>query len=204
MMRGSVRDQQNLQRIVRKLGSGWVLVDAQGEIRWMDQTTRRCIDGELRHLQLPLNRDENAIDCFISAVDIAVNGQMRTLSVVQAIEPQEASRRDLHHMINDAVQNVLSDTSWLARPLSEKLRAWCQVAQPVARDEELAALTPREREILGLICEARSDADMSRMLKLSQNTVRNHVASMFRKIGVNRRSAAVIWARERGITCRDS
>ncbi len=35
---------------------------------------------------------------------------------------------------------------------------------------------------------------------LSQNTVRNHIASLYRKIGVNRRGAAIIWARERGVT----
>jgi DNA-binding NarL/FixJ family response regulator len=29
--------------------------------------------------------------------------------------------------------------------------------------------------------------------------VRNHLASLYRKIGVNRRSAVVVWARERGI-----
>jgi DNA-binding NarL/FixJ family response regulator len=29
--------------------------------------------------------------------------------------------------------------------------------------------------------------------------VRNHVASLYKKLGVNRRSAVVIWARERGI-----
>jgi DNA-binding NarL/FixJ family response regulator len=37
---------------------------------------------------------------------------------------------------------------------------------------------------------------MGTMLSLSQNTVRNHIASLYRKIGVNRRSAAIIWARE--------
>jgi DNA-binding CsgD family transcriptional regulator len=41
---------------------------------------------------------------------------------------------------------------------------------------------------------------MSEALRLSRNTIRNHVSSLYRKIGVNRRSAAVIWARERGIT----
>jgi hypothetical protein len=41
---------------------------------------------------------------------------------------------------------------------------------------------------------------MSVRLHLSQNTIRNHVASLYRKIGVNRRSAAILWARERGIT----
>ena len=43
---------------------------------------------------------------------------------------------------------------------------------------------------------------MSDLLGLSENTVRNHIASLYRKIGVNRRTAAVIWARERGITSR--
>jgi hypothetical protein len=30
--------------------------------------------------------------------------------------------------------------------------------------------------------------------------VRNHIASLYRKIGVNRRSGAILWVRERGIT----
>ena len=38
----------------------------------------------------------------------------------------------------------------------------------------------------------------------SANTVRNHVSRLYAKIGVNRRSAAVIWARERGIGGRAS
>ena len=40
---------------------------------------------------------------------------------------------------------------------------------------------------------------ISRKLGLSRNTVRNHVARLYAKIGVNRRSAAVIWGRERGM-----
>jgi DNA-binding CsgD family transcriptional regulator len=33
---------------------------------------------------------------------------------------------------------------------------------------------------------------------VSRNTVRNNVARIYGKLGVNRRSAAIIWARERG------
>jgi hypothetical protein len=36
-------------------------------------------------------------------------------------------------------------------------------------------------------------------LGLSKVTVRNHVMAIYAKIGVNRRAAAVIWARERGL-----
>jgi DNA-binding NarL/FixJ family response regulator len=45
---------------------------------------------------------------------------------------------------------------------------------------------------------------MGVILNLSQNTVRNHIASLYRKIGVNRRGAAIIWARERAITAQDA
>jgi DNA-binding CsgD family transcriptional regulator len=91
----------------------------------------------------------------------------------------------------------MADTS---RAILDKLKALRQTAPLRAPSSDLNLLTDREREVLGLICEGRSDAEMSRILHLSPNTVRNHIASLFRKIGVNRRSAAIIWARERAIT----
>lgn len=59
-------------------------------------------------------------------------------------------------------------------------------------------LSPRERDVLALIGEGLDDKAVAERLGLSHNTVRNHVARLYAKIGVNRRSAAVIWARERG------
>jgi DNA-binding CsgD family transcriptional regulator len=34
---------------------------------------------------------------------------------------------------------------------------------------------------------------------MTRNTVRNHVARIYGKIGVNKRGAAIVWARERGL-----
>jgi DNA-binding CsgD family transcriptional regulator len=53
--------------------------------------------------------------------------------------------------------------------------------------------------MLTRICAGASDAAIAADLGLSLNTVRNHVARLYRKLGVNRRSAVVVWARERGI-----
>jgi len=97
----------------------------------------------------------------------------------------------------------MADSSWLTRMIVEKFNALRQGSRAPAQPSDLNALTGREREVLWLICEGRSDVEMSDSLGLSQNTVRNHIASLYRKIGVNRRSAAVIWARERGVTSRD-
>ena len=49
------------------------------------------------------------------------------------------------------------------------------------------------------ICRGASDGKIATELGVSLSTVRNHVASLYRKIGVNRRSAVVVWGRERGI-----
>jgi DNA-binding CsgD family transcriptional regulator len=61
----------------------------------------------------------------------------------------------------------------------------------------VADLTPREREVLTLVCQGKSAPEIATELKLARNTVRNHVASLYQKLGLNRRSALVEWARER-------
>jgi DNA-binding NarL/FixJ family response regulator len=99
-----------------------------------------------------------------------------------------------------AIEAIMADSSWLTRMIVEKFSALRQGTRSPPRSSDMDILTGREREVLWLICEGRSDSEMSETLHLSQNTVRNHIASLYRKIGVNRRSAAVIWARERGVT----
>jgi DNA-binding NarL/FixJ family response regulator len=93
----------------------------------------------------------------------------------------------------------MKDTTWCSQAVIEKLAQLRQPRPPSASQVELSDLTPREREVLGLICEGRSDEDISDALELSRNTVRNHVSSVYMKIGVHRRAAAIVWARTRGI-----
>ena len=69
---------------------------------------------------------------------------------------------------------------------------------PAGADAEQAELTAREREVLGLIAKGRSDAAIADALSLKRNTVRNHVARLYAKIGVHNRGEAIIWARDRG------
>jgi len=70
--------------------------------------------------------------------------------------------------------------------------------QGVASGPGLDHLTSRERDVLALICRGYDDKTIARTLDVAANTVRNHVARIYAKIGVNRRIAAVAWARARG------
>jgi DNA-binding NarL/FixJ family response regulator len=53
-----------------------------------------------------------------------------------------------------------------------------------ARRDPLAALTPREREVLGLIAEGRANTAIARTLVLSQGAVEKHISSIFDKLGL--------------------
>jgi len=54
-------------------------------------------------------------------------------------------------------------------------------------------LTAREREILTLVAEGLTDAQIARMLVLSPHTVHRHVANVRTKLGVPSRAAAAAW-----------
>jgi len=59
------------------------------------------------------------------------------------------------------------------------------------------ALSPREREILELIGQGRSNKEIARHLGISPETVKSHIKNMFTKLGVERRAQAISQARGR-------
>jgi DNA-binding CsgD family transcriptional regulator len=53
--------------------------------------------------------------------------------------------------------------------------------------------------VLTWVAQGLSDDEIAKKIGVSPNTVRNHVSAIYRKIGVRKRSALVVWARERGL-----
>lgn len=65
--------------------------------------------------------------------------------------------------------------------------------------EQLDGLTPREEEILKLLATGESNREIGNRLFISEQTVKNHVASIFRKLHVNDRTKAAILAVKLGL-----
>ncbi|MFV8319085.1 LuxR C-terminal-related transcriptional regulator [Mycobacterium sp. 23] len=61
-------------------------------------------------------------------------------------------------------------------------------------------LSDREAEILALITQGKSNADVARLTYLSPNTVKSYIRTIYRKIGVESRTQAVLWGVDHGFT----
>ncbi|MET7677444.1 response regulator transcription factor [Streptomyces seoulensis] len=62
------------------------------------------------------------------------------------------------------------------------------------------SLTEREREVLGLIADGRSNREIARALVLSEKTVKTHVSNILMKLDLADRTQAALWAVRHGMT----
>jgi PAS domain S-box-containing protein len=166
---------------------------------WVDDVARERFEATLEREGSALGietcvRDGGgaSLDCLVSAERIVINGEDAVLMVLQDITERKRSERELY----SAIETVMTDASWFSRGLVEKLsvlRNPGEAGKPAMPD-----LTSRERQVLNLICRGDSDKAIGQALALSGSTVRNHAAALYRKIGVNRRTQAVVWGRDHG------
>jgi predicted ATPase/DNA-binding CsgD family transcriptional regulator len=73
------------------------------------------------------------------------------------------------------------------------------VQPTTSASEHTAGLTPREVEVLGLVAEGLTSAQVAHRLFLSPRTVHRHLSSIYRKLGVSSRAAATRFAVEHGL-----
>ena len=107
--------------------------------------------------------------------------------VLKRAEPQDVAL---------AIRQVFSRSMYLAG------------GHPVSRGAMSAAasdagLTKREREILQLVAEGNTNGQVARTLWVTEQTVKFHLANIFRKLNVSNRTQASRWAHTHGVLTRE-
>ncbi len=101
----------------------------------------------------------------------------------------------------DAIRIVASGEALLAPSVTRRLLERFATTLPVGdqSSDALAELTARESEVLRLLAGGLSNAEIAAELVVSEATVKTHISSVLRKLGLRDRVQAVIFAYETGL-----
>jgi two-component system, NarL family, nitrate/nitrite response regulator NarL len=98
-------------------------------------------------------------------------------------------------VVCDAVTLVARGGTVLPPEVQDGIAAEIRSRAPTERP----LLTPREQEVLKLAADGCSAPEMARQLHLSHGTVKSHLQSLYQRLGVSDRAAAVAEAMRRGL-----
>ena len=102
----------------------------------------------------------------------------------------------------EAVRVVAAGEALLAPTVTRRLISEFARLRPHAADpsgSRLAALTPRETQVLRLVAEGLSNTEISARLVVTEETVKTHVSRVLNKLGLRDRTQAVVTAYESGL-----
>jgi len=104
---------------------------------------------------------------------------------------KDADADEVAHAIRAAMAGQMHLDPTVARLLTNSLRA------PHHPGDDL---TPREREVLGLVAEGASNRQIAETLVVSERTARTHVSAILSKLGLVSRTQAALWAVREGFS----
>ncbi len=149
-------------------------------------------------LDTALSRRPYGEDVVVEVVDaapeIAIVVLVRRIEAVGMVSAMEAGARALAHRscttdeLVAAVSAAMAGQHWVSSALAGGLRGelLSEMAGTPPKD-----LSPRELEVLTVMASGATNSQIGRSLGISQHTVRNHVQSLMRKLGVSTRTDAV-------------
>jgi DNA-binding NarL/FixJ family response regulator len=96
-----------------------------------------------------------------------------------------------------AIESVYSGEAWLGKSLMSAVMGKLSRTssdKPDPEAEKIARLTPREVEIVGLVSEGLNGERISKQLRISEATVRNHLTSILGKLGLSNKFELAVYA----------
>ena len=108
--------------------------------------------------------------------------------LLKEAEPQEIMR---------AITSVAAGNAVFGAGIADRILQ--KASADAGRSPALPGLTEREEEVLDLVAKGLTNDAIARRLYLSDKTVRNYVSTLFTKLGVSDRAAAVAKARDAGL-----
>jgi two-component system, NarL family, response regulator DegU len=140
---------------------------------------------------IALTSDYNDVQIFEALKAQAAACLSKEISAEQLVETVRSVARG-EHPINESVAThpILAD---------QVLRQFQELSRQKETRPFLSPLTPRETEILDYIAQGLLNKQIAAQLGISEQTIKNHVTSILRKLNANARTEAVVLALRQGL-----
>jgi DNA-binding NarL/FixJ family response regulator len=179
---GTARDGAEAVRLGRELSPDVVLMDVRMPGVDGIEATRRLAGGPRVLILTTFDLDEYVYD----ALRAGASGFL--------LKDVTAER------LFDAVRVIAAGDALLAPTVTRRLIGqFAQLHPGVTQPVALAALTPRETQVLRLVAEGLSNPEIAARLVITEETVKTHVSRMLNKLGLRDRTQAVVTAYESGL-----
>ncbi len=133
---------------------------------------------------------------------------VREREAIAKLEERAMLARDIQHSVSQLLSAATSSlqtardskkalehsTTLVTSSLSE-LSTLGELLQPAL----LQGLTPKEREVLGLVAKGLTNKAIAKELGVAEKTVKTHVSSVLSKLNFKTRTRAALWAKEQGL-----
>jgi DNA-binding NarL/FixJ family response regulator len=177
-------DGEQAIRLASELDPDLILMDIRMPTIDGVQATRHLVEAGSRARILVLTTFD--LDEYVyAAVNAGASGFL-----LKDVQPEQ---------LVDAIRVVAAGNSLFGPAATQRLLERFAPSPSGAAGTRLDRLTDREREILTLIAQGRSNAELAEQLYLSEATVKTHVSAILRKLAVRDRVQAVIAAYEAGL-----
>ena len=201
-----------LRHVLDQLGGPLTIVEASDFQQAIETVERETdIDIVLLDLSMPgmvwndgLQRLKELLPERVPIIILSASDDRR--HVLQAVNlgaagfiPKTSSSR----VMLSALKLVLSGGVYLPPALLEQA-SHGEAGGPMANENAVSFLTPRQREVLALLGQGKSNKEIARVLQLAEGTVKLHVTAILKALNVNNRTRAVVAASQLGLTAPDA
>ena len=180
---------------LERVGMPSYLADREGRIRWLNEEALSALGDARGRLLSSLAAPDHAQRSREQLAKKVVGGAVRTDFEIDVIGRNGKRITWCVSSVPVHRDRMVVGIFGVARPCGEtaRERADGRGAASVSR------LTPRQREVLALLADGASTTQIATTLGLAEETVRNHIRQLLRRLGVHTRLAAVAYARREGL-----
>lgn len=161
-------------------------------------TVAQCLDG-LARVVAAQGQNKRAVKLWAGADYFRDSPEV--LSLFQQKEREQAIHAVRTRMASEAYHQAWADGRRLAEENRDEFIAFAlsQPEEPQTLSGHPFDLTPRQIEVLALVAQGLTDAEVAETLVISPRTVNNHLTVIYQKLEVNSRTTAVLVAQEHGL-----